>query len=443
MYYHHRIFFGVFCSFFFNMTPGKLYAADLSAIPEEALEIVTRHIVPDAASLGALSEASKRMRDVVRKVLAEVEKSQHATIYRGSPDRSWIRSLPSTVQELRITVQPKAHWCATDNPLVLLLESISDALNVKALYLSIGAFKSDFNCLLFVKALCKMPNKFIFRSLDLSQTYLEEYDLINLAPAIGSMQNLTCLDLSYNQFGSGGMRLVLPAVGRLTKLQHLNLTGNDSGMIGTANVLSNLTSLRALTFLHLCREMDLEEARALGNVLPNLTNLKVLTLDCNYFESVQEINGLAPGIGELTSLTALDLRRNAFRSSGMKLMAPSLGKLTKLVHLNLGANQIGMEGVRRLMSHISTLTNLESLVLAGNIDSKEDVISTLELFSASTHHLQRLKNLNLGFVWVITGSEYGFKLRPLSMEDEELRQWKALLPNECVVVFDGHEYEDS
>ncbi|KAK4387933.1 MDIS1-interacting receptor like kinase [Sesamum angolense] len=160
----------------------------------------------------------------------------------------------------------------------------------------------------------------------------------------------------------------IPAqIGALTELTHLDLsTNNLTGEFPVA--LANLAKLESLV---------LSDNGLSGPIPPQVGNLKslvVLDLSANYF------NGIPRSLGELSSLSYVDLSNNDHSGE----LPPSMGNLTKLETLDLSYNRLsgpvfpGIENFTRLavldlsvnyligslVPVVGRLTTLRSLSLA-------------------------------------------------------------------------------
>lgn len=97
------------------------------------------------------------------------------------------------------------------------------------------------------------------------------------------------------------------------------------------------------------------------------TGLKHLTLKLNESSGEHGAVAMAPHIGNLTSLTHLDLSDCSLGDEGAIALAPHLSKLTDLKELGLSANRIGDEGVRSLAPSLVNLTGLCRVELLYNV----------------------------------------------------------------------------
>jgi GTPase SAR1 family protein len=160
--------------------------------------------------------------------------------------------------------------------------------------------------------------------------------LTSLPPEIGSLTNLTALDLFDNQFTA-----LPPEIGNLTNLTTLDLDGNQ--LTALPPEIGNLTNLTALSL----------DGNQLTVMPPEVGNLTGLTALCLYDN---QLTALPPEIGSLTNLTALYLYSNK-----LTILPSEIGELTNLTALYLNDNQL-----TALPPEIGGLTNLTTLYLQGN-----------------------------------------------------------------------------
>ena len=156
-----------------------------------------------------------------------------------------------------------------------------------------------------------------------------------LAPVLGRLTSLECLDLSEIEFLRAGIGALAPALGRLSQLAHLNLSKGRIGVAGAAVLAPALARLSQLAFLSL-NECHISPAGAahLAPALACLTSLTGLVLSvCELQNSAVE--ALAPALGRLSQLAHLDLGNNLFCVGSAAALAPFLGRLTTLTSLNL------------------------------------------------------------------------------------------------------------
>eukprot|EP01018_Ginkgo_biloba_P040255 Gb_24443 [translate_table: standard] len=164
---------------------------------------------------------------------------------------------------------------------------------------------------------------------------------------IGSLYNLQRLDLSEcNLSGT----IPFSSLKNLTSLTHLNLAHNSFS--------SRIPSWLSLNHSNLV-SLDLSDCNLQGTIPSNsLSNLSFLT--ALYLYGNQFTGGIPPSIGELSSLTRLDLSHNMLNGS---IPISSIPRLSRLRYLDLSYNRL--DGIFSL-SLLQNLTHLSYLSLSDN-----------------------------------------------------------------------------
>ncbi|XP_046881696.1 NACHT, LRR and PYD domains-containing protein 12-like isoform X2 [Hypomesus transpacificus] len=190
-----------------------------------------------------------------------------------------------------------------------------------------------------------------------------------LASALPS-SDLTELDLSINNLGDSGMKLLSAGLGNpLCKLETLRLSGCHITEEGCASLSSALTSASFLRQLELSNN-DLKDAgmkvlsAGLGNPLCKLETLRLS--GCQITE--EGCASLGSALKSNPSLLRdLDLSNSDLRDSGMKLLSAGLGNpLCKLETLRLSGCHITEEGCASLSSALKSNPVLRELELSNN-----------------------------------------------------------------------------
>ena len=230
-----------------------------------------------------------------------------------------------------------------------------------------------------------------------------------LAPALSHLPRLAHLDLSNNDIDVTGAAALAPVLSRLTRLAHLGIGGFKIGDDGDAQLnalaqplglLTALTALdldnsyigssealaAALTCLSRLADLRLSETWACGSVLSSLGALTALT--CLHFGHNNlgfepDALALARALSRLSRLAHLELCSNYICPTGAAL-APALGHLTALTAINLGGNTLGAEGAAALAPALSCLTALASLEVSHNYFGADGVAALAPALSRLT-----------------------------------------------------------
>jgi len=190
---------------------------------------------------------------------------------------------------------------------------------------------------------------------DTTELDLSNVGLRQLPPLIGSLTNLSKLELSNNRH----LAALPPEIGHLANLTELALQGCNVARLPPE--LRNLQNLRSLSCSHnpltelppeLCELRNLEKLVAsfvpltrLPAGIGGLSNLQQLSLSCGH------LTELPDSIGDLRNLRELDLNNNDFRE-----VPVSLARLENLRKLTLSFNQLTTVPVE--LSQLRNLTHL-------------------------------------------------------------------------------------
>jgi Leucine-rich repeat (LRR) protein len=168
----------------------------------------------------------------------------------------------------------------------------------------------------------------------------------NIAPALGSLSQLTSLSLRHNNISGN-----IPAeLGNLVKLQDLDLSHNSL----TGSIPSSFGTLTELKRLELPGDVFGNQfSGSIPPVLGNLKKLERLDLSGNQF------TGPIPAeLGNLASLNELNLKGNQLTGE----IPAALGNLSTLYSLDLSDNQFSGS----IPSALAQLPKLSDLYLSGN-----------------------------------------------------------------------------
>ncbi|XP_041528214.1 tonsoku-like protein isoform X1 [Microtus oregoni] len=232
----------------------------------------------------------------------------------------------------------------------------------------------------------------MLRELRLAGNRLGDTCAPELLATLGTMPNLTLLDLSSNHLGQEGLRQLAEGSSGQTALQNLeelDLSMNPLGN-GCGQALASL--LRACPMLSTLRlqacgfspSFFQSHQAALGSAFQDAEHLKTLSLSYNTLGAP----GLARVLQNLPAraLLRLELSSVAASKSNLSLMEPVIKYLTKegcaLAHLTLSANYLSDKAVRELSRCLPCCPSLVSLDLSANPEvscaSLEELLSALQ-----------------------------------------------------------------
>ncbi|XP_062892767.1 tripartite motif-containing protein 26-like [Mobula hypostoma] len=200
--------------------------------------------------------------------------------------------------------------------------------------------------------------------------------VVDLASALSTNRSLTELDLAYNELGDSGMKLVFEALrNRDCKIQKLDLESVGLTAAGVVDLTSVLSTNRSLTELDL-RDNKLGDSgvklvsEALRNPKCKLQKLCLVSIGL----TAAGVVDLASALSTNCSLMDLDLGDNELGDSGVKLLSAALRnpecKIQKLVLSWTGLTDSGIED---LVSALTTKHSLRELELDSNYLTDQSV----------------------------------------------------------------------
>ncbi|XP_069812971.1 tonsoku-like protein isoform X1 [Dendropsophus ebraccatus] len=214
------------------------------------------------------------------------------------------------------------------------------------------------------------------RQLHLSGNLLGDGEVEELLAMLGTLPNLTHLDLSSNRLSHEGIRRMVPAPGSpdyraLEKLEELDLSLNPLGD-GLSHPLSSLllhcpvlTTLR-LQSCQLSAKFLQQYRLLLANAFKGAVHLKNLSLSHNPLGST----GVELVLKTIPHETLSRLELRAVTGGDTLIMEPLIRYLSQdgcvLSHLALSANHLGDESVRDLARCLPVCSSLTFLDLSGN-----------------------------------------------------------------------------
>ncbi|KAM3928619.1 tonsoku-like protein [Leptodactylus fuscus] len=266
------------------------------------------------------------------------------------------------------------------------------------------------------------------RQLHLSGNLLGDAEVEELLSMLGTMPNLTHLNLSCNRLTHEGIRKLVPAPGTpdykaLENLEELDLSMNPLGDGLSQPLASLLLHCPVLTTLNLqaCQlsAKFLQQYRLLlANAFKGSLHLKNLSLSHNPLGST----GVELVLKTLPHETISRLELGAVTTGDALMMEPLVRYLSQdgcvLSHLILSSNHLSDESVRELARCFPVCSSLTSLDLSGN--SKIGVNGFQSLLNGIQERNVEMQELNLTGCG-IRGPFNGCSLDTLSSHLQELR----------------------
>jgi hypothetical protein len=193
----------------------------------------------------------------------------------------------------------------------------------------------------------------------------------DLSTIIGSYPNLLCLDLSGNEIGVSGAKLLFSAIRSLSKLTEINIGGNHILDLGCECLCDSLPCLQSLENLFLYKNHLTEQsAKRLSEVLPTLQCLKLIALNQNTISDTG-LEALCGVLKSVQTLEALGLQQNNLSAKSSRNVARIIEDLPKLSDLSLDDNNLGEQTALELLRVIPGVTqNLKLYVRNNNISEQ-------------------------------------------------------------------------
>lgn len=312
----------------------------------------------------------------------------------------------------------------------------------------------------------------LLETLDLSHCQLDVAACEHLAGALGAHPKLGRLNLGSNLLGDTGALVLGRCLATLARLESLDLSNNDIGLEGGRIVAAQLvwrvrrhedpqavTSLRhlsladnalgdatighlarALKAIPMLRELNLGGCQigpagmgTLASALQAMTQLQALDLRHNHLDHDGHMF-LADALPHLPSLQDLKLQRTGLDADGLGTLAEALAGLAQLRTLDLSSNALNREGCMVLAPALKKMTPLQNLNLAA---ISPDAGNWLEPLAPALRSLPGLQHLDLSLNACPDGSRLprvldslsgGLKTLGLERMQLPLETWSVLAP---------------
>ena len=177
---------------------------------------------------------------------------------------------------------------------------------------------------------------------------------------------LTTLDLSYNNIGDEGAKVIADALKGNKTLTTLDLSHNNIEVEGTKALAEALKDNKTLTTLNLSHnEIGDEGAKAIAEALRINTTLTTLNLRISKIGD-KGAKDIAEALKENQTLISMDLKSNNIGDEGAKALADALRINTTLTTLNLFSTGVGAEGAKAIAEALKANETLTTLDLVEN-----------------------------------------------------------------------------
>jgi len=217
-------------------------------------------------------------------------------------------------------------------------------------------------------------NKIRTTKLNLSNNEFEIKEIALLSDALETNTSLTSLCMDDTNFDDEGAKYLGKSLQRNSSLTALSLEDNligKNGMKVLCKALEENTNIKLRELWLYSNMIGTEGVVWLKNALKVNTSLTTLDIRRNAIKD----DG-ASMIGELlkcnTPLTSLYLGGNGIGTMGLRALSDSLKVNTRLTTLNLDQNRIGDYGSTFLCEFLTVNTTLTELFLRGNITMTDD-----------------------------------------------------------------------
>ena len=230
-------------------------------------------------------------------------------------------------------------------------------------------------------------------SLDISNTNINDNDLINLTPYILNLTSLKYLNLSQNSLTKVSISFFVNSFKMLKNIEILNLNQNelsDDGIIALSSQLEQLKKLNTLSLMY--NKIKSNGLVSLCKKLSLLTKLTHLNLSANFI-LYEEIEPFITTLNNLSSLLYLNIANNQIMSDGLVLISGKLHKMPQLQYVNISENCIKSKGFISFAENMKYCPNIHTLVFYGNqigYDGMKAIVNNL-------YTIPKLRELNIGF----------------------------------------------
>ena len=186
-----------------------------------------------------------------------------------------------------------------------------------------------------------------------------------LADRLRHCTNLKILDLAHNKIGAAGAKALADAMVHCRILHTLDLAHNDIGAAGAKSLADSMVHCHRMQSLDLAHnEIGAAGAKSLADSMVHCHDLQILDLAHNKIGAAGA-KSLADAMVHCCILQTLDLAHNEIGAAGAKALADAMVHCYDLQTLNLAHNEIGAAGAKAL-ADVMVHCYLQTLNLAHN-----------------------------------------------------------------------------
>ena len=183
-----------------------------------------------------------------------------------------------------------------------------------------------------------------------------------LARTLGSLLQITHLDLSWNGLGTGDCTALAEAIKHNSTITQLNLTGNRLGTGDCTALAEAIKHNSTITQLNLTgNRLGTGDCTALAEAIKH--NSTITELDLSYNElGTGDCTALAEAIKHNSTITELDLSYNELGTGDCTALAEAIKHNSTITELDLSYNELGTGDCTALaeaIKHNSTITELD------------------------------------------------------------------------------------
>jgi len=278
------------------------------------------------------------------------------------------------------------------------------------------------------------------RIVDLSECYLGIHSASFISSVIYTSDRIARLNLSKNNLGDGGIKMLINAIKNSISLLYLNITSNSITHKGGEIIFRDLIHQQSLIDLNVSSVEGVNRNRLTAAGIKDLEKF----LKINIFIENLNICGnsikdegfiiLSKGLNNNESLCRLNIANNDIHSKGLN-QGLNIITMCKLYSLNISNNPILDEGLKRLTDSLKNFNNLHKLNVSNcgfefpgfeHLINALQFIKRIEYLNVSGNNLksENFERLKLCFT--------SFGVKYLNMSKCSLGNESTYLLGECI-----------